>query len=66
MFELPKPVIYKGYPVLIINALGYELQFNSIEEVEHFIEVVEQKNIPNSSQLASARNKSAGLINLAE
>jgi hypothetical protein len=59
--ELPKAIVSKGYPMLVIDALGHELRFSSIQEVEHFIEVIKQKNMPTSSQLASKRPKSTGL-----
>lgn len=61
--ELPKAIVSKGFPMLIVDALGYELKFSSIQEVEHFIEVIKQKNMPTSSQLASKRLQSNGLLN---
>ena len=59
--ELPKPVFSKGYPMLVVDALGHELRFSSIEEIEHFLEVITQKNMPSSSKLASQRRMSTGL-----
>jgi len=59
--ELPKPIFSKGFPMLVIDALGHELRFSSIQEIEHFLEVVKQKNMPTSSQLASKRPMSIGL-----
>ncbi len=57
---LPKAIFAKGFPVLVVDALGHELQFNSIQEVEHFLEVVKQKHMPTSTQLASKKIKSKG------
>ena len=59
--EFPKAIVSKGFPMLIVDALGHELRFSSIQEIKHFIEVVKQKNMPTSSQLASKRPKSTGL-----
>lgn len=53
--SLPKPIPCKGYPMLIVNALGIELVFASIEEAEHFLNVISQKNMPTSQQLARQR-----------
>jgi hypothetical protein len=58
---LPKTVKLNCFPMLIVEALGYELKFSSIEEVEHFLEVVTQKNMPTSSKLARKRKLSTGL-----
>jgi len=59
--ELPTAIVSKGFPMLIIDALGHELRFSSIEEIEHFLEVIKQKNMPTASQLVSKRPKSIGL-----
>ena len=52
---LPKPIPCKGYPFLIVNILGAELVFASIEEVEHFLEVMRQKNLPTTWRLSRQR-----------
>ncbi len=57
---LPKAIVGKGFPRLIIDAFGTELEFASIEEVEHCRQVLSQKNMPTSRQLASQRQTSMG------
>ena len=58
--SLPKALPTKGYPVLFVDALGVELQFSSIDEVEHFIAVISRKNMPTPLQLAQQRNTKYG------
>lgn len=58
--SLPKPILLKGYPVLVVDALGVELRFSSIEEVEHFLEVVSARNMPTPIQLSKQRNVNYG------
>lgn len=58
--RLPGAVPAKGYPVLIVTFSGVELRFSSLEEVEHFIDVIRQKNMPTSMQLAAKRDTSYG------
>lgn len=62
IFELPLPkaIPVRGCPYLVISALGIELEFSSLEEVEHFIYVVSQKNMPKSRRLALGRYKNYG------
>lgn len=57
---LPKAIPSKGFPVLIVDALGVELQFSSIEEVDHFLEVIGRKTMPTPSQLSKKRHAAAG------
>ena len=57
---LPKGIPCKGFPMLVVNALGVELEFSSVEEAEHFLEVIRKKNMPNSMQLSNARNTRCG------
>ncbi len=57
---LPKAIPCKGFPVLLIEGLGVELQFSSIEEVHHFLEIISQKNMPTSLQLSQKRNTTYG------
>ena len=52
---LPKPIPCKGYPFLIVSVPGTELMFASVEEVEHFLEVMRQKNLPTTYQLSLQR-----------
>lgn len=58
--SLPVAVPSKGYPVLYVDALGIELQFSSIPEVEHFLVVVSQKNMPTPLQLTNKRGADYG------
>ncbi|MCP5051495.1 MAG: hypothetical protein GY940_30285 [bacterium] len=58
--DLPKPVPNKGFPILLVNALGVELMFSSIPEARHFLEVISRKNMPTSSQLSALRNVTYG------
>ncbi len=58
--ELPKAIPCKGYPFLIVNALGIELEFASVAEVEHFLEVFGQKNLPTTRQLSRRRTDGYG------
>lgn len=57
---LPKAIPLKGFPVLLVDALGIELRFSSIAEVEHFLEVISMKNMPTPLQLTKLRNASYG------
>lgn len=57
---LPLPIMGKGFPRLIIDAFGNELEFASIEEAEHCRQVLAQKNLPSSRQLSSLRHPSMG------
>ena len=57
---LPQAIVGKGFPRLIIDAFGTELEFASIEEVEHCRQVLSQKNMPTTRQLASLRRSSLG------
>ena len=38
--ELPKAIPCKGFPILIVEAHGFELEFASLPEVEHFLSVI--------------------------
>ena len=58
--SLPKDLPLKGFPVLLVDALGIELRFSSIEEVEHFLEVISMKNMPTPLQLTKQRNAGYG------
>ncbi|WP_432459287.1 hypothetical protein [Agarivorans sp. QJM3NY_25] len=57
---LPRSIPCKGFPVLVINALGVELEFSSIEEAEHFLDIISKKNMPTSLQLSNLRGGSYG------
>lgn len=58
--ELPKAIPCKGYPLLVVNALGIELEFASVAEVEHFLEVIGQKNMPTTQHLSRRRSNNYG------
>ena len=58
--SLPKGIPCKGFPVLLVNALGVQLRFSSVEEAEHFLEIISMKNMPNSLQLTARRNAKYG------
>jgi hypothetical protein len=58
--ELPKAIPCKGFPLLIVNALGIELEFASVAEVEHFLAVISQKNMPTARRLSRQRADKCG------
>ncbi|BBM84662.1 hypothetical protein [Candidatus Uabimicrobium amorphum] len=58
--ELPPPVPGKGYPMLIVSVLGMEIFFSSVEEIEHFLDVFQQKNMPTSLKLSKLRSENSG------
>ncbi len=58
--SLPKAIPGKGFPVLVVNALGVELEFSSIDEAEHFLSVISRKNMPTSTQLSRQRTDKLG------
>ena len=58
--NLPKAIPSKGYPVLFVNAFGTELKFSSVEEVEHFLQVISMKHMPSSLQLTRQRGAAYG------
>jgi hypothetical protein len=57
---LPKAIPCKGFPMLIVDALGVELEFASVAEVEHFLSVISQKNMPTTQQLSRQRTNNYG------
>ena len=57
---LPSPIAGKGFPRLIIDAFGVELEFASLQEAVHVRQVLAQKNMPTSAQLAAKRQSSLG------
>jgi len=58
--HLPKAIPTKGYPKLVVNALGIELEYASFNEAEHFLEVISKKNMQTSTQLSKLRGSSTG------
>ena len=61
-FEPPltRAIPCMGYPLLIINIFGVELEFASVAEVEHFLAVISQKNMPTTQQLSKQRTHNFG------
>ncbi len=57
---LPKAIPCKGYPLLVVNALGIELEFASVAEVVHFLNVISLKNMPTTQQLSRLRTELLG------
>ena len=57
---LPKAIPCKGYPVLFVDVSGVELWFSSVQEVEHFLAVISQKNLPSSRQLSQKQDQIDG------
>ena len=57
---LPKAVPGKGFPLLLIRFLGVELEFASVEEAEHFWEVIAQKHLRSTRELSRKRTEDYG------
>ncbi len=57
---LPCAIPNKGFPLLIIEAQSIELQFASLPEIEQFLAVISQKNMPTTNQLSRARGLTYG------
>jgi hypothetical protein len=57
---LPRAIPGKGFPRLIIEAAGVELEFASVEEIRHFRQILAQKNLPTTRQLSARRNSAMG------
>ena len=50
---LPQPRTEQGFPIYKIEVKGWELQFSSIEEIDHCSEILSQKNMPTTQTLAA-------------
>lgn len=61
-FEPPLPAKdpLKGYPYVTVSVLGFQIEFASSSEMEHFIEVMEQKNLPTTISLSKLRGNQNG------
>ena len=57
---LPEAIPVKGFPYLVVDAMGTDLEFASIEEAEHFLYVISQKNMPTTRQLSRLRTEAKG------
>ena len=58
--KLPDPVPGKGFPMLTVRILEMDIFFASIEEIDHFLDIMGQKNMPTSMQLSEKRSPTAG------
>lgn len=58
--SLPKAIPCKGYPMLVIDVLSIELKFASTAEVEHFLSIIKQRNMPTTQQLSRMRTHNYG------
>lgn len=56
----PRPVLHKGYVFLHVDAGGTDLQFSSVAQLDHFIDVMAAKPLPTSRQLSRKRAAAAG------
>ncbi len=50
---LPKQVSGKGYAIYKIEVRGWVLEFSSKEEIEHCIDILSNRNLPTTNQLAN-------------
>ncbi|UPW20110.1 hypothetical protein M0C34_07570 [Agarivorans sp. TSD2052] len=50
----------KGYPYLTVSVQGFEIEFASLLEIEHFLSVMEQKNLPTTLALSELRGTGYG------
>ena len=57
---LPSGDANQGYPVLTVCVLNFDIVFCSAVEVDHFIAVMAQKNLPTTSFLAEQRGVAMG------
>ena len=58
----PKRIPMKGFPLLVVENKGYLLEFASVFEAEHFLEVIGQKNMPSTNELSRIRSDDYGPI----
>ena len=56
----PAAVLHKGFMFLHVDAAGVDLQFSSLAQLNHFIEVMEAKLLPTSRQLSRKRELPVG------
>lgn len=56
----PKKDVMKGYPRLMVTVLSFKIQFASKYEVEHFLSVMKQKNLPTTMSLSNKRDRHYG------
>ena len=51
----PVEVLHKGFMILHVDAADVDLQFSSLAQLDHFIEVMAAKPLPTSRQLSRKR-----------
>ncbi|MEP2651750.1 MAG: hypothetical protein ABJH06_07110 [Paraglaciecola sp.] len=56
----PKKKPTKGFPFLTVTVKGLEIEFASSYEIKHFLEVMEQKNLPTTRYLSNLRGTGYG------
>ena len=56
----PVEVLHKGFMVLHVEAADVDLQFSSLAQLDHFIEVMTAKPLPTSRQLSRMRELPVG------
>ncbi|MCF6221839.1 MAG: hypothetical protein L3J65_12070 [Robiginitomaculum sp.] len=50
----------KGYPYLIIRVTGFNIEFASLVEVQHCLDILSQKNMPTTMALSKKRATGVG------
>jgi hypothetical protein len=58
--EFPSKDPVKGFPFLIVRVLSVELQFASMYELEHVIEILSMKHLPTTIELSDKRGTGYG------
>ena len=56
----PVEVLHKGFMILHVDAADVDLQFSSLAQLDHFIEVMAAKPLPTSRQLSRKRELPVG------
>lgn len=56
----PVAVLHKGFMLLHVDAADVDLQFSSLAQLDHFIEVMEATPLPTSRQLSRKRGLPVG------
>lgn len=56
----PVEVLHEGFIVLHVDAIDVDLQFSSLAQLDHFIEVMSAKPLPTSRQLSEKRGLPIG------
>lgn len=58
--SFPKRHPVKGYPYLTVTVHATVLEFASMKELDHFVDVLSRKNLPTTIFLSKQRGSSAG------